>query len=68
MIGVTMGAIIVLSIAAATTESSPYGRFQLAMTDSCDAFSKTQLDLQLLAGVPPKGTRSGGNLTLKIRG
>jgi hypothetical protein len=29
-----MGAVIVLSIAAATTETSPYGRFQLAMTDN----------------------------------
>jgi len=34
LIGAIMGALMVLAIAAATSESPPYGRFQLAMTDN----------------------------------
>jgi hypothetical protein len=34
LLGATLGALTVLSIAAATTQTSPYGRFQLAIGDS----------------------------------
>jgi hypothetical protein len=34
LIGATMGSVIMLVIAAATTDSPHYGRFQLAMTDN----------------------------------
>jgi hypothetical protein len=34
LIGAAMGALMVLAIAAATTESPSYGRYQLAMTDN----------------------------------
>ena len=34
LIGATMGAVTMLVIAAATTDSPHYGRFQLAMTDN----------------------------------
>ena len=33
LIGTALGAILVLSMAAATTPTSPYGRFQLAAAD-----------------------------------
>src|ERR1017187_8188321 len=33
VIGAALGALLVLSIAAATTQTSPYGRFQLATGD-----------------------------------